>query len=160
MLVLTNYTTMKVITPIGAVVEVDECVYEANSHILKKYEEGEEGESMIITSKEEVEEATTQAPEVAPEAIIDENTLDAEIVETPEEVIEEANTEVSSETIVEPTPEVAPEETAPSEAQEEAVEESNTEVVIESTPEVAPENGDTEITAEVKTKATKAPKTK
>ena len=109
---------IKVITPIGAVVEVDECIYEANAHILKKYEEGEEVESTVITSKEE------------------------SVSETPDDT------------------EVAPEETAPSEAQEEAVEESNTEVVIESTPEVAPENGDTEITAEVKTKATKAPKTK
>ncbi len=30
---------VKVITPIGAVVEVDESVYQNNKHVLKKYEE-------------------------------------------------------------------------------------------------------------------------
>lgn len=123
---------IKVITTIGAVVEVDDGIYEANSHILKKFEEGDEVESAIITFKEEGEDTSTspEDPEVAPEAIIDENAPDAETVEAPEEVIEEANTEVSSETIVEPTP------------------------------EVTPENGNEEIIAQAKTKATKAPKTK
>ncbi len=72
---------IKVITPIGAVVEVDESVYEANSHILRKYEDGEEVESAVITTTQEA-------------------------------------------------------------------------------PQITPENGDTEIIEEVKTKATKAPKTK
>ena len=103
---------IKVITPIGAVVEVDESVYEANSHILKKFEEGDEVESAIITSKEEAEEVTTETPE-------------ADTVEVQEEV---------SEVTPEPTP--------------------------EPTPEVTPENGNEEIIAQAKTKATKAPKTK
>lgn len=112
---------IKVITPIGAVVEVDECIYEANAHILKKYEEGDEVESAIITSKEESEEVTTETPEVESEEVTDENAPEADAVEVQEEV---------------------------------------SEVTPEPTPEVTPENGNEEIIAQAKTKATKAPKTK
>lgn len=91
---------IKVITPIGAVVEVDDGVYEANSHILKKFEEGDEVESAIITSKEEAEEATTETLEVESADVTDESTTEADAVEVQEEV---------SEVTPEPTPEVTPE---------------------------------------------------
>lgn len=113
---------MKVITPIGSVVDVDDSVYEANSDILRKYEEGGEVESAVITSKEETVSDSPNTSEVAPQEV--------EASEAQEEVIEESKTD------------------------------ENTEVIVEPTTEVTPENGNEEIIAQAKTKATKAPKTK
>jgi len=52
---------VKVITPIGAVVEVDESVYEANKNVLKKYEQetGSDIQNVKKPTKKELSDQLT-----------------------------------------------------------------------------------------------------